>query len=49
MNRPLDAVIPLVFFDAMGVKIRNEDFVRNKAVYIALGILPSGAKGILGL
>lgn len=48
-NRPLDAVFPLVFFDAIRVKIRDEGFVRNKAVYIALGILPNGAKEILGL
>lgn len=37
-NRPLDALYPLVFFDAVRVKIRDESFVRNKAVYIALGI-----------
>src|SRR5690606_27379164 len=43
-NRPLDAVYPLVFFDATRVKIRDEGFVRNTAVYIALGILPDGAK-----
>ena len=48
-NRPLDAVFPLVFFDAIRVKIRDEGFVRNKAVYIALGILPNGAKEILGI
>lgn len=48
-NRPLDAVYPLVFFDAIRVKIRDEGFVRNKAVYIALGILPDGAKEILGI
>ena len=47
-NRPLDAVYPLVFFDAIRVKIR-EGFVRNKAVYIALGILPDGNKEILGI
>ncbi len=46
-NRPLDAVYPLVFFDAIRVKIRDEGFVRNKAVYIALGILPDGSKEIL--
>ena len=44
-NRPLDACYPLVFFDAMRVKIRDEGFVRNKAVYIALGILPDGTQG----
>jgi putative transposase len=48
-NRPLDAVYPLIFFDAIRVKIRDEGFVRNKAVYIALGILPNGSKEILGL
>ena len=48
-NRPLDAVYPLVFFDAIRVKIRDEGFVRNKAIYIALGILPDGTKEILGI
>jgi putative transposase len=48
-GRPLDACYPLVFFDAIRVKIRDEGFVRNKAVYIALGILPDGTKDILGL
>ena len=48
-NRPLDASYPLVFFDALRVKIRDEGFVRNKAVYIALGVLPDGTKDILGL
>jgi len=48
-NRPLDACFPLVFFDAIRVKIRDEGFVRNKAVYIALGILADGTKEILGL
>ena len=48
-NRPLDAVFPIVFFDAIRVKIRDEGFVRNKAVYIALGILPDGTKEILGI
>lgn len=48
-NRPLDACYPLVFFDAIRVKIRDEGLVRNKAVFIALGILPDGTKDILGL
>ncbi|TWG67330.1 putative transposase [Aminobacter sp. J44] len=48
-NRPLDICYPLVFFDAIRVKIRDEGFVRNKAVYIALGILPDGTKEILGI
>lgn len=48
-NRPLEASYPLVFFDAIRVKIRDEGFVRNKAVYIALGIQPDGTKEILGI
>ena len=48
-NRPLDACYAVVFFDAIRVKIRDEGFVRNKAVYIALGIRPEGTKEILGL
>jgi len=43
-ERPLDACYPLVFFDAIRVKFWDEGFVRNKAVNIALGILPEGAK-----
>ncbi|MBY3411610.1 IS256 family transposase, partial [Rhizobium laguerreae] len=39
----------LVFFDAIRVKIRDEGFVRNKAVYVALAILADGTKEILGL
>ena len=44
-NRPLEACYPLVFFDAIRVKIRDEGFVRNKAVYIALGVLPGRHQG----
>jgi len=38
-----------VFFDAIRVKIRDEGFVRNKAVYVALAVLADGTKEILGL
>ena len=48
-NRPLDALYPLVFFDALRVKIRDEGTVRNKAVYLALGVRPDGTKEVLGL
>jgi putative transposase len=48
-DRPLEAVYPLVFFDALRVKIRDEGTVRNKAVYIALGVRGDGRKEILGL
>ena len=47
--RPLEATYPLVFFDALRVKIRDEGLVRNKAVHIALGVRADGTKEILGL
>jgi putative transposase len=48
-NRPLETMYPVVFFDALRVKIRDEAVVRNKAVYLALGVLPDGTRDILGL
>ena len=48
-NRPLETSYPLVFFDAMRVKIRDEGLVRNKAVYLALGVQADGTKDILGI
>lgn len=47
--RPLDPVYPVVFLDALRVKIRDEGLVRNKAIHVALGVRPDGAKEILGL
>jgi putative transposase len=37
-NQPLESVYALVFFDALRVKIRDEGTVKNKAVYLAIGI-----------
>src|SRR5512144_2954376 len=48
-NRPLEALYSLIFFDAIRIKVRDEGSVRNKAVYIALGVRPDGSKEILGL
>jgi len=48
-NRPLEATYPIIFFDCLRVKIRDEGFVRNKAVYIALGVRADGRKEVLGL
>src|SRR5215216_805963 len=48
-NRPLEALYALVLFDAIRMKVRDEGTVRNKAVYLALGVRPDGAKEILGL
>jgi transposase-like protein len=48
-SRPLEVVYPVVFFDALRVKIREDNVVRNKAVYLALGIRRDGTREILGL
>jgi transposase-like protein len=48
-SRPLEAMYPVVFFDALRVKIREDGIVRNKAVYLALGVLADGTRDILGL
>ena len=48
-SRPLEPMYPVVFFDALRVKIRDEATVRSKAVYLALAILPDGSRDILGI
>jgi putative transposase len=56
-NRPLvraadasrQALYFLIFFEAIRIKVRDEGTVRNKAVYVALGVRPDGTKEILGL
>src|SRR5690606_31046677 len=48
-SRPLEPMYPVVFFDALRVKIREDAVVRNKAIYLALGVLPDGSRDILGL
>ena len=48
-NRPLEASYAIVFFDALRVKIRDEGVVKNKGVYLAIGVRCSGHKEILGL
>jgi putative transposase len=48
-SRPLDRLYAVVFFDALRVKIRDEGVVRNKAVYLALGVRTDGTKEVLGL
>jgi transposase-like protein len=49
-SRALDAVYPVVIFDALRVKIRDEDsrIVKNKAAYLALGITTEGRREELG-
>jgi putative transposase len=47
--RPLDALYAIVFFDALRVKMRDEGTVRNKAVYLAIGVATDGRKDVLGI
>ena len=48
-NRPLERSYPVIYFDALRVKIRDEGSVRNKAVYLALGIASDGTRDVLGI
>jgi putative transposase len=48
-SRPLEPLYPVMFFDAIRVKVRDHGMVANKAVYLALGITPDGRKHVLGL
>jgi hypothetical protein len=48
-SRPLEQMYPVIFFDALWVKIREDGVVRNKAIYLALGVLPCGTREVLGL
>jgi putative transposase len=48
-TRPLEPMYPIVYFDALRLKIRDEGTVKNKAVYLALGIRADGKKEVLGL
>jgi transposase-like protein len=47
--RALEAMYPIVYFDALRLKIRDGGTVRNKAVYLALGIDRRGCKEVLGM
>lgn len=48
-NRPLDRVYPIVIFDALWVKMKQEGVVKNQAVYLALGTTVEGRKEVLGI
>ena len=48
-SRPLEPMYPVVFFDALRVKIRGDGVVSNQAVYLALGIQADGQRDVLGL
>lgn len=48
-NRPIDALYPIVFFDAIVLKVRDEGRILNKAAYLAIGIGMEGYKEVLGI
>lgn len=48
-GRPLEALYPIIYLDALYVKMRHEGRVENRAVYVAVGIKMDGLKDVLGL
>ena len=48
-SRPLDAVYPILYLDALQVKVKSQGSVRNKAIYLAFGVTMSGLKEVLGI
>jgi putative transposase len=48
-NRPLDALYPILYLDALSVKVRDGAHVRNKAIYLVIGVNLYGIKEVLGL
>jgi putative transposase len=48
-TRPLDAVYPVIFIDALVVKVRDGNVVRNKACHVVIGVDTDGVKHVLGL
>ena len=48
-NRPLDEIYPIVYLDAIRIKVRQDGRVINKAVYLAIGVNLDGLKEVLGL
>src|SRR5499433_327801 len=48
-NRPLEEVYPFLYLDALQFKVRDGAHVRNKAIYVAVGVNLNGLKEVLGL
>jgi putative transposase len=48
-SRPLDAVYPIIYLDALVVKVRESSHIQNKAIHLIIGINTSGRKEVLGL
>jgi putative transposase len=47
--RPLDQDYPIVYFDAIVVKVRDNEKASNRAIYLALGVNMQGQKEVLGM
>jgi putative transposase len=48
-TRPLDAIYPILYLDALQVKVKDQGRVSNKAIYLAIGVNMRGIKEVLGL
>jgi putative transposase len=48
-SRPLDAVYPILYLDALQVKVKSQGRVTNKAIYLAFGVNLQGLKEVLGM
>jgi putative transposase len=48
-TRPLERVYPIVYFDALFVKVREDRSVKNRACYLALGVTCDGEREVLGI
>jgi putative transposase len=48
-TRPLDAVYPIVYFDCLMVKVREDRSVRSRACYLAVGVSVDGERDVLGI
>jgi putative transposase len=48
-SRPLDGLYPILYLDALYVKIRENGHVQNRAIYLAMGVRMDGSKEVLGL
>jgi putative transposase len=48
-TRPLDAVYPIVYFDCLMVKVREDRSVRSRACYLAVGVSVEGERDVLGI
>lgn len=48
-SRPLDSVYPILYLDALQVKVKSQGSVRNKAIYLAFGVNLQGLKEVLGI